>query len=328
MLRVAVINDYMGIFSRIADWSPLEGIAKVDFYTDNIAGEEAAVARLRGYDVIVAERDRTAFTRSLLTRLPDLKLLVTTGGINWLIDLDAATDCGVTVSYTGGVPGAAPELTWGLLLALSRRIAWDHVHVQKGGWQTAPGTSLTGKTLGLIGLGHIGRQMVKYAEAFEMRTIAWSPHLTSDRAEAAGTVRKDLEEVLKTSDFVSVHMVLAESTRGLIGADELALMKPTAYLINTSRGPLVEEDALLAALKAKKIAGAALDVFDIEPLPKDHELRKLDNVVITPHTGYITEEQYKVFFGEAVENVLAFARGTPIRVMTENNMIAALKAKS
>ena len=327
MLRVAVINDYMGIFAEITDWSPLESLAKVDFYTDHIADEEAAVARLEVYDVIVAERERTPFTRSLFERLPNLKLLVTTGGVNWLIDLEAAKECGVTVSYTGGAPGAAPELTWGLLLALSRRIAWDHAHVQAGGWQTAPGVSLAGKTLGLIGLGHIGRQMVKYAKAFDMKAMAWSPNLTTERAEVAGTVRADLEEVMRSSDFVSVHMVLAESTRGLIGAAELALMKPTAYLINTSRGPLVQEDALLTVLKAKKIAGAALDVFDTEPLPKEHEFRKIDNVVITPHTGYITDEQYKVFFGEAVENVLAFARGAPIRVMTDNNMIAALKAK-
>jgi phosphoglycerate dehydrogenase-like enzyme len=328
MLRVAVINDYMGIVPQVADWTVLDGIATVDFYSDHITDENTAAERLRPYDVIVAERDRTPFTRALFERLPQLKLLVTTGGVNWLIDLETAKARGVTVCYTGGTPGAAPELTWGLLLSLSRRIVWDHAHVQAGGWQTAPGVGLAGKTLGLIGLGHIGRTMVRYAKAFDMKTLAWSPNLTAERAEAAGTVCVDLAEVMRNADFVSIHMVLAESTRGLIGADELALMKRSAYLINTSRGPLVQEDALIAALKAKTIAGAGLDVFDIEPLPKDHPFRALENIVITPHTGYITDEQYKVFFGEAVENVLAFARGAPVRVMTENNMIAALKANS
>lgn len=328
MLRVAVINDYMGIVPQVADWSVLGDLADVDFYSDHIPDEDAAAERLKPYEVIVAERDRTPFTRSLFERLPQLKLLVTTGGVNWLIDLEAAKAGGVTVCYTGGTPGAASELTWGLLLSLSRRIAWDHAHVQAGGWQTAPGVGLAGKTLGLIGLGHIGRTMVKYAKAFDMKTIAWSPNLTADRAQAGGTVRVELAEVMQNADFVSIHMVLAESTRGLIGAEELGLMKSSAYLINTSRGPLVQEDALIAALEAKSIAGAGLDVFDIEPLPKDHPYRATENVVITPHTGYITDEQYKVFFGEAVENVLAFARGAPVRVMTENNMIAALKANS
>jgi phosphoglycerate dehydrogenase-like enzyme len=328
MLRVAVINDYMGIVPQVADWSALDGLANVTFYSDHIPDEDAAAARLKTYDVIVAERDRTPFTRALIERLPQLKLLVTTGAVNWLIDLDAAKARGVTVCYTGGTPGAAPELTWGLLLSLSRRIAWDHNNVQAGGWQTALGVGLAGKTLGLVGLGHIGRTMVRYAKAFDMKTIAWSPNLTFERAEAAGTTLADLETVMQNSDFVSIHMVLAESTRGLIGAFELALMKNTAYLINTSRGPLVDEKALIPALKARAISGAGLDVFDTEPLPKDHPFRTLDNVVITPHTGYITDEQYKVFFGEAVENVLAFARGSPVRVMTENNMIAALKAES
>lgn len=328
MLRVAVINDYMGIVPQVADWSVLDGLAAVDFYSDHISDENAAAARLEPYDVIVAERDRLPFTRSLLERLPQLKLLVTTGAVNWLIDLEAAKAKGVTVCYTGGTPGAAPELTWGLLLALSRRIAWDHAYVQAGEWQTAPGVGLAGKTLGLIGLGHIGQTMVKYAKAFDMKTLAWSPNLTVEKAKVAGTTRVELSEVMRNADFVSIHMVLAESTRGLIGAAELALMKTTAYLINTSRGPLVDEEALVSALKTKTIAGAGLDVFEAEPLPKDHPFRVLDNVVVTPHTGYITDEQYKVFFGDAVENVLAFARGAPVRVMTENNMIAALKAKS
>ncbi len=327
MLRVAVINDYMGIVPKIADWSQLDGLGEVDFYADHIPSEDAAAERLASYDAIVAERDRLPFTRSLFERLPNLKLLVTTGGVNWLIDLEAAKEKGITVCYTMGVPGAAPELTWGLLLVLSRRIVWDHANVRAGGWQTAPGMSVTGKTLGLVGLGNIGRKMVQYAQAFDMKTVAWSPNLTDERAKAAGTVSVELEHLLRTADFVSVHMVLADSTRGMIGAKELKLMKPSAYIINTSRGPLIDEAALIGALKNGSIAGAGLDVYDREPLPADHPLRTLENVVTTPHTGYITDEQYRVFFGEAVENVVAFAKGKPIRVMTENNMIAALMAK-
>lgn len=326
MLRVAVINDFMRIVPVIADWTALEGLATVDFYHDHIRDEAALAARLAPYDIIVTERDRTPFTRTLFERLPQLKLLATTGAVNWMIDFDAAKERGVTVCYTGGVPGAAPELTWGLLLALSRRIAWDHMSVKAGGWQTSPGLSLRGKTVGLLGLGSIGKQMVKYAQAFDMKTVAWSQNLTDEAAAAAGSTRVALDELLRTADFVCVCLVLSERTRGLMGAAQFALMKPSAYFINTSRGPIVQEAAMIEALKTGKIAGAALDTYDIEPLPVDHPLRKLDNVVLTPHTGYITEEQCKVFYGESVENVVAFIKGQPIRIMTEPYMIGKLMA--
>jgi phosphoglycerate dehydrogenase-like enzyme len=321
MLRVAVINDYMRIVPEMADWSALKGLATVDFFHDHIRDEAALAERLAPYDVIVAERDRTPFTRSLFARLPNLKFLSVTGAVNWMIDFDAAKERGIVISYTGGVPGAAPELTWGLLLALSRRIAWDHANVKAGGWQTKPGVSLSGKTLGLIGMGSIGKQMVKYADVFNMKTVAWSQNLTAEAAQVAGTTHVDLDELLRVADFVSIHLVLSERTRGLIGAREFALMKPSAYLINTSRGPIVQEPAMIEALKTGKIAGAGLDTYDLEPLPVDHPLRKLDNVVLTPHTGYITDAQYKVFFGESLENVLAFIKGKPVRIMSGPYMI-------
>jgi phosphoglycerate dehydrogenase-like enzyme len=321
MLRVAVINDYMRVVQTIADWSILKGIATVDFFHDHLRDEAAVAARLASYDVIVSERDRTPFTRTLFERLPNLKLLVTTGAVNWMIDFDAAKERNVLVCYTGGAPGAAPELTWGLLLALARRIAWDHAHMRAGGWQTGTGVALPGKMLGLIGLGNIGQTLVRYAKAFDMKTQAWSKNLTAEAATAAGSTRVELDELLRTSDFVVVCVVLSDRTRGLLGARELGLMKPEAYLINTSRGPIVQEAALLDALRNKRIAGAALDVYDIEPLPVDHPLRMLENVVLTPHTGYITDAQYKVFYGHAVEDIVAYAKGQPARVMTGPYML-------
>jgi phosphoglycerate dehydrogenase-like enzyme len=320
MRRVAVINDYMRIVPTIADWSVLDGLATIDFFHDHLRDETAVAARLAPYDIIVAERDRTPFPRSLFLKLPNLKLLVTTGAVNWTIDFDAANERGVTVCYTGGVPGAAPELAWGLLLALTRRIAWDHASIRAGSWQTAPGVGVAGKMLGVVGLGNIGQQMVKYAQAFGMETQAWSQNLTDEAATAAGTKRVALDALLHTSDIVSIHVVLSDRTRGIIGKEQFALMKPSAYLINTSRGPIVQEAAMIEALREKRIAGAGLDVYDQEPLPTDHPLRTLDNVVLTPHTGYITDAQYKVFFGQAVENVLAFIKGAPVRVMTDPYM--------
>ena len=316
MLSVAVINDYLKVVPAIADWSRLDGFATVDFYHDHLRDESAIAARLAPYEVIVTERERTHFTASLLDRLPNLRMLCTTGPHNWFIDFAAAARRNVLVTYTDAMMGAMPEMTWGLLLALSRHIARDHAHIRAGGWQTGLGISLRGKTFGTIGLGITGKQMVKIAAAFGMRTIAWSKNLTAEDAIAAGTTRVELDELLHTADVVCVLTVLSDRTRGLIGARELALMKPTAYLINTSRGPIVQEAALIEALHAGRIAGAGLDVYDVEPLPVDHPLRRLDNVVLTPHTGYITDEQYRLFFGQAVENVLAFAQGAPIRVMT------------
>ena len=316
MLRVAVINDFLHVFRQATDWGQLENVATVDFFHDHLDSEDKAAARLEPYDVVVTERERTHFTAALLARLPALRLLVTTGTHNRYIDFTAAARLGITVTRTEAILHAAPELAMGLILALMRRITRDHASLRSGGWQTGLGRGLRGKTLGIVGLSVTGTQMVRLAEAFGMRTIAWSAHMDEARASAAGTRRVAFDELLAASDVVTLHMVLADNTRGMLGRRELALMKPDAYLVNTSRGALVDEDALVEALRERRIAGAGLDAFATEPLPSPHPLRELDNVILTPHTGYVTDEQYALCFGQAVENILAFARGKPIRLMT------------
>jgi phosphoglycerate dehydrogenase-like enzyme len=316
LLRVAVINDFLHVFEPATDWSRLAGVATVDFFHDHLDSADKAAVRLAPYDIVVTERERTHFDAGLLERLPRLRLLVTTGTHNRYIDFAAAQRLNITVCKTEGILHAAPELAMTLILALMRRVVIDNDSLRAGGWQTGLGRSLRGKTLGIVGLGVTGPQMVRLAEAFGMLTVAWSPHLTDERARVAGTRRVPFDELLTTADVVSVHMVLADSTRGLIGARELGLMKTDAYLVNTSRGALVDEPALIEALRERRIAGAGLDVYATEPLPKEHPLRGLNNVILTPHTGYVTDEQYALCFGQAVENILAFAAGQPVRVMT------------
>ncbi|MDP3138954.1 MAG: D-2-hydroxyacid dehydrogenase family protein [Burkholderiaceae bacterium] len=316
MLKIAVINDFLRVFRQATDWSRLDGVAQVDFFHDILDTEDKAAERLAPYDIVVTERERTHFTGALLQRLPRLRLLVTTGTHNRYIDFATAAARGVTVTRTQAILHAAPELAWGLILVLMRRIVRDHESLRAGGWQTGLGRSLRGKMLGLVGLGVTGVQMVPLAQAFGMKTQAWSPHMDEARAQAAGTRYVAFDELLATSDVVSLHMVLADSTRGIIGRRELQLMQPHAYLVNTSRGALVDEEALIEALRDQRIAGAGLDVFTTEPMPASHPLRSVANVVMTPHTGYITDEQYALCFGQAVENILAFLAGAPVRVMT------------
>jgi len=318
VLKVAVINDFLQVFRQAADWSLLDSIASVDFFHDHLDTEEKAITRLAPYDVVVSERERTHFNGRVLERLPNLRLLVATGSHNRFIDFAAAARCGITLSGTDSHRHAAPELAFGLILALMRRIVADDRRMRGGGWQSGLGSSLRGKTLGVVGLGVTGLCLVRFAKAFGMQTFAWSPHLDSARARVGGSRRVELDELLAAADVVSLHLVLSESTRGIIGRRELALMKPSAFLVNTARGALVHEPALLELLRERRIAGAGLDTFDIEPLPVDHPLRSLDNVVLTPHTGYITDEQYTLFFTQAVENILAFAAGRPIRVTIGN----------
>ena len=260
-------------------------------------------------------RERTPFPRALFERLPNLRLLATTGMRNAAIDLAAATAAGVIVSGTGASGAATAELTWGLILGLARHIAAEAASVRSGGWQTSVGGDLGGRTLGVIGLGRLGSKVASIGNAFGMTVIAWSPNLTQDRARECGAALVSKDALLASSDIVTIHMVLSETTRGLLGAAELARMKPSALLINTSRGPLIDEAALVAALAAGKLASAGLDVFDVEPLAADHPLRRLDNVLVTPHIGFVTQATYEIFFRQTVENIAAYLDGAPIRVI-------------
>jgi phosphoglycerate dehydrogenase-like enzyme len=313
VVRVAVLDDYQNVAMSCADWGKLPEGSQVDVFHDHLFSEEAIAQRLSGFDVVVAMRERTPFPRSLLDRLPDLKLLITTGARNASFDVAAAKEKGIVLCGTRGVGSSTAELTWGLILGLLRHIPREDKAVRDGHWQVSIGPNVGGKTLGVIGLGNLGSQVARVGLAFGMDVIAWSTNLTQERATEVGVKLVTKEELLSTADIVTIHLVLGDRSRGLIGRNEFALMKPTAYLINTSRGPIVEEGALVEALETRRIAGAGLDVFDVEPLPLDHPLRRLDNTVITPHIGYVTTEGYKVFYEDAVEDILAYLAGSPVR---------------
>jgi phosphoglycerate dehydrogenase-like enzyme len=313
--RVAILDDYQGVARELADWDGLPAGTEVVAFRDHLADPGAVAARLAGFDVVVAMRERTPFPRALLERLPRLRLLVTTGMRNAAIDLRAAAERGIVVSGTAGLPYPTAELAWGLILALARRIPREDRATREGGWQETVGVGLNGKTLGVLGLGTLGSRVARIGRAFEMEVLAWSQNLTAERAAEVGATRVPRDELLARADVVTIHLVLGERTRGLIGAPALARMKPTAFLVNTSRGPIVDEAALLEALDRGTIAGAGLDVYDEEPLPADHPLRRHARTVITPHLGYVTEETYRVFFGQALEDVQAYLRGAPVRVL-------------
>lgn len=316
MHRCAILDDYQRVALSAADWSRLGGRVETVAFGDHLASPDALAARLADFEIIVAMRERTPFERALFECLPKLKLLVTTGARNASIDLAAARDHGVVVCGTRSVATPTPELTFGLMLALARNLPAETGSLRAGGWQITVGTDLAGAQLGVIGLGRVGSRVATYAKAFDMHVTAWSPNLTQARCEEAGVAFSGtLESLLRTADFVSIHLVLSPSTRGLIGRDELALMKPTARLINTSRGPIVDEAALIDALRARRIAGAALDVFDVEPLAAEHPFRQLDNVLATPHLGYVSERNYACFYGDAVADIEAWLDGTPVRVI-------------
>lgn len=313
--RVAVLDDYQQAALTSADWSALRGRAEVTVFTDHLADPAAVASRLAPFEVIVAMRERTPFPGSLLQRLPALRLLVTTGMANASIDLAAAGRQGVVVCGTGGSAAAAPELTWALLMALIRHVPAEDARVRAGGWQQTVGGELAGRTLGLLGLGRIGERVAGYGRAFGMEVIAWSQNLTPERARACGAELVPKPELFARAGIVSIHLRLSPRTAGLAGAAELALLGREGYLINTSRGPIVDEAALIAALRGNIIAGAGLDVFDSEPLPAGHPLRSLPNTVLTPHLGYVTTESYQVFYGEAVADILAWLDGSPVRVL-------------
>jgi phosphoglycerate dehydrogenase-like enzyme len=315
MARVAVLDDYQDVALKMADWRMLPADSTVQVFRDHLADPEALAERLKDFDIVVAMRERTPFPQSLLAKLAKLKLLVTTGMRNASIDVAAASERGIVVCGTRGLGYPTAELTWGLILALLRHIPQEDKATRDGHWQVSLGIGLRDKTLGMLGLGNLGSQVATVGKAFGMTVLAWSQNLTAERAAQVGATLVSKDELLSRADIVSIHLVLGDRSRGLLGARELAQMKPTAFLVNTSRGPIVEEKALVEALQNGTIAGAALDVYDEEPLPLDHPLRKLSNTVITPHLGYVTAEGYKIFYGDVVEDIQAFLQGKPVRVV-------------
>ncbi|MBE1578281.1 D-2-hydroxyacid dehydrogenase family protein [Amycolatopsis roodepoortensis] len=312
-MKIAILDDYQEVALGFGDWGSLG--ADIEVFTKPFADPADVVGRLRDFDVVVAMRERTRFPAEVLDRLPALKLLVSTGHRNAAIDVAAARRNGVVVCSTGYIAAPAAEHTWALILAAARNVPVESRNMREGGWQTTVGTILSGKTLGLLGLGRLGAGAAKIGQAFGMETIAWSQNLTQEKADPHGVTAVSKDELFARADVLSIHLVLSRRSRGLVGAPELAAMKPTAMLVNTSRGPIVDEAALVDALRRKEIAVAALDVYDVEPLPSEHPLRTLDNVVLTPHIGYVTREAYEIFYRDAVEDIAAFQAGSPIRVM-------------
>lgn len=315
IIRIALLDDYQGVAMKSAPWGSLPANCILEIFRDHLKDQEAVARRLKDFEVVMALRERTPFPRSLLEKLPGLKLLATAGMRNASIDLRAATELGILVCGTNSHKSSTVELTWALIHAVTRNIPRENYATIAGKWQQTLGVGLEGKTLGILGLGSIGSRVAEVGRAFHMRVIAWSQNLTKERAAECGAQRVEKEELLKQADILTIHLVLSDRTRGLIGHGELQMMKPTAYLINTSRGPIVEEKALIEALRSKVIAGAALDVFNEEPLPENHPMFSLDNVVLTPHLGYVTEEVYRIFYGETLENILSFLKGAPERVL-------------
>jgi phosphoglycerate dehydrogenase-like enzyme len=314
-MRIAILDDYFNAALRLADWSQLKGRAKIEVFTEPLSGEEKAAKRLADFEIIVGMRERTPFPATLIRRLTKLKLLITTAMWNQSFDMEAAHSHGVTVCGTGGVGSPTSELAVGMMIALMRDIPGQFGSMRQGGWQTRPGHDLAGKTLGLMGLGKVGGGVAAVGQALNMKVLAWSQNLTQQRAAECKTLRVEKDELFRQSDVLSIHLILSDRTRGIVGARELSIMKPTAYLINTSRGKIVEEVALLKALQEKKIAGAAIDVYDTEPLSADHMIRKLENVLLTPHIGYVTAENLDRMYQDAIEDILAFLDGKPIRVL-------------
>ena len=313
--RIAILDDFQNVALEVADWSAVAERAEITVFNDHLADPDAVAERLRDFDIVVIMRERTPFPAALIDSLPNLRLLLTTGMRNLSVDLDAATARGVIVSGTESVGYTPAELTWALILALMRNIPREDRATREGQWQTALGGAINGRVLGVIGLGKIGARVAAVGKAFEMDVIAWSQNLTGERCAEVGVRLVGLNELLTTSDVITIHTVLSDRTRGLIGADELAKMKPMAYLVNTSRGPIIEEAALITALGDGTIAGAGLDVYDVEPLPLDHPLRNFENTVITPHLGYVTDDNYRVYFDHAVEDIGAYLDGGPVRVL-------------
>jgi len=316
-VRCAILDDYQNVALSFADWSKVSGDVDVKVFNEHLGSPDQVVAALKGFAIICAMRERTAFPRPVIESLPELKLLITTGMRNASIDLASAKARGIVVCGTPAFGNATAAIAVGLMLELARRIGYENLRLKSGAvWQSTIGLDLEGSTLALLGLGKLGTRVAEIGRAFKMHVIAWSQNLTPERCQEAGAEYVSGDELFRRADFLSIHVQLSPRTRGLIGASQIALMKKSSYLINTSRGPIVDEGALLAALREKHIAGAGLDVFDVEPLPLDHPLRKLDNVVLTPHLGYVASQNYRVYFDGMVEDIRAFLDGKPVRVLT------------
>jgi phosphoglycerate dehydrogenase-like enzyme len=314
-IKVAVLDDYQGAALQMADWSALKGRADVTVFRDHLSDPAAVVERLRPFDVVCVMRERTPLPGSILEQLPNLKLIASTSVRNASIDLAAAKERGITVCGTRYSAHGATEMTWALILAMIRNVPAESASMRSGGWQVSVGGDLQGRTLGVLGLGRIGSRVGEIGRAFGMEVIAWSQNLTRERAEERGARRVSKEDLFRGADILTIHLILSGRTRGIVGATELGLMKPAAYLVNTSRGPLVDEGSLIEALERRRIAGAALDVYDIEPLPDPHPFRSMDNVLATPHAGFVTRGTYELFYGDTVENITAWLEGSPVRVM-------------
>jgi phosphoglycerate dehydrogenase-like enzyme len=310
-MKIAVLDDYQGVALKLADWSAIAQRAQIDVFNDHLSDAGAVVGRLLPYDVVCVMRERTPLKRDIIERLPNLKLIASTGPRNASIDLEAAAAHGIKVVHTGYFGSPTVELTWALILGSARHLTVEAAAVRNGGWQHTIGADLSGQTLGILGLGNLGSKVAQVALAFGMKVIAWSQNLTAEKCAAAGATLVSKDDLLQQSDFVSIHLVLSDRSRGLVGARELSLMKPSARLINTSRGPIVVEADLIRALESGRIAGAAIDVYDIEPLPADHPYRKQANLLATPHIGYVSRGLYERFYRDSVSNILAWleARG-------------------
>lgn len=316
MAAIAILDDYQNVALKMADWSRLQANHRITVFDKPFKNQDEVAKALAGFEIVNIMRERTPFPRALFERLPDLKLLITTGPRNASVDVKAANERGIVVCGTDAGGHATAELAFGLILSLARNLPTEFTNMREGRWQTTLGNDIRGKTLGLLGLGKLGGEVAKFGKAFGMNLIAWSQNLTPERAAEIGAQRVEKDELFRRADYISVHLVLSDRSRGLVGARELGLMKPTASIVNTSRGPIIDASALAATLKEKRIAGAALDVYDTEPLPADHPLRSEPRAVLTPHIGYVTEESYRVFFDGVIAAIEGWLAGKHIRVLS------------
>ena len=321
MKKLAILDDYQSVALEMADWSPILGDVEITVFNDHLSDEDDVADRLKNFEIVMLMRERTPFRRSLIEKLPKLEHIVSSGMRNLGIDVAAASECGVVCTGTPSLGYPTSELTWGLIHSLARQIHVEDRETRGGAWQKTVGIGLRDKVLGVMGLGRIGIDVARVGVAFGMKVIAWSENLTEARCKEVGAVLVSKEEILRSSDFLTIHLLLSERTRGIIQAEDLSLMKPEAFLINTSRGPIIDEGALITALENRNIAGAGLDVFDVEPLPLDHPLRKLTNTVIIPHLGYVTVENYHNWLGGTVENIRSWLDGKLINEMAGRNPV-------